>query len=192
MLLYIQIRDAEAAAQAAQVIRDAEAAAAQQIRDAEAAAQAAQVIRDAEAAKQAETQAAVAAQDSQFKVSEAIAQALHRREFQKLSLRPPSQAAIDRLRQETEAMGTTRRWQWARVDGRLSRTVAQRRQDATAVRLADVPARLSVATGALRLNWGRFDARSPGRKMGVTLGWSSPGRSVAATMDQTLDVAAKL
>ena len=61
-----QIRDAEAAAKAVQQIRDAEAAAqaAQQIRDAEAAAQAAQQIRDAAAASHAlqrQTQEAEAA-----------------------------------------------------------------------------------------------------------------------------------
>jgi flagellar biosynthesis GTPase FlhF len=181
-----QIRDADTAAKAAQQIRDAEAAeqVAQQIRDAEAAA--AQQIRDAEAAKQAAKQAAAAAQYPPYKASEAVTQALHRREFQRLSLRPPSQAAVDRLRQETEAMGTSRRWQWARVDGRLSRTVAQRRQDATAVLEGGTPAHI-MASGALRLSWGRFDARSPGRKMGVTLGWSSPGRLVGGGCDDRSD-----
>jgi hypothetical protein len=179
-----KIRDAEAAAQAAQLIRDAEAAAAQQIRDAEAAAQAAQLARDAEAAKQAAKQSAVPAQDTRRKVSDAVAQAARRREVgadteTDAQAAQRRQDAVDRFRQEIAAVswGTTRRWQWARVDGRLSRTDAQRRQAAADSLLAGVPVVVSPTSGIRRLQWGRFDGRSPGRQLGVR---SDGGRSLAA------------
>ena len=188
-----QIRDAEAAAQAAQQIRDAEAAAAQQIRDAEAAAQTAQLARDAEAAKQAAKQSAVPAQDTRREVSDAVAQAARRREVGEdtetgAQAAQRRQDAVDRFRQEVAAVswGTTRRWQWARVDGRLSRTDAQRRQDAADCIRQGVPTFVSPTSGIRRLQWGRFDGRSPGRQLSVR---SDGGRSLAAMRNRTPVVA---
>ena len=195
-----QIRDAEAAAQAAQQIRDAEAAeqAAQQMRDAEAAAKAAQLNRDAEAAaaqqirdadatKQGAKQSAVAAQDAQRKAPDAVAQAAHRREDTETAAHQAAQRrqdAVDRLRRDVTAVsrGTARRWQWARIGGRLSRTDAQRRQDATDSLQQNVYAFVSPTSGTLRLEWGRFDGRSPGRQLSVRL---DSFRSLASMRDRT-------
>ena len=78
------------------------------------------------------------------------------------------QRAIDSFRRGAAEVGTTRRWQWARVDGRLSRPEAQRRQDAIDALQHDVIVLTSPTSGTERLRWGRFDGRSPGRRIRST------------------------